>query len=155
MVHLYNTHTPYAPAPRYRELYCDPAYEGPITEFRSWEREAIERGEYDPTDADVAIMASNLPQYSRAIIAEVVQRVHDALLPGGEFHLIGETINAEGTGPLAPALWGLSEAVSHSTGLAHSDVECVGYLEAAGFRDVSINEFIPQTLTRISGYKPD
>ena len=107
-----------------------------------------------PDDADVAIMASNLPQYSRAIIAEVVRRVYDALQPGGEFHLIGETINAEGTGPLAPALWGLSEAVSHSTGLAHSDADCVGYFEAAGFTDVSVNEFIPETLTRITGFKP-
>ena len=46
-----------------------------------------------PSDADVAIMASNLPQYSRAIIAQVVQRVYDALLPGGEFHLIDDTFN--------------------------------------------------------------
>jgi hypothetical protein len=107
-----------------------------------------------PTDADVAIMASNLPQYSREIIGAVVARVYEALLPGGEFHLIGETINAAGTGPLAPALWGLSEAVSHSTGLAHSDAECLGYFEAAGFQDISVNEFIPQTLTRISGRKP-
>jgi hypothetical protein len=108
-----------------------------------------------PADADVAIMASNLPQYSREIIAGVVQRVFDALLPGGEFHLIGETINPEGTGPLAPALWGLSEAVSHSTGLAHSDADCVSYFEAAGFKDISVNEFIPETLTRITGFKPD
>lgn len=42
-----------------------------------------------PEDADVAIMASNLPQYSREIISRVVKRVYDALLPGGEFHLIG------------------------------------------------------------------
>ena len=73
-----------------------------------------------PTDADVAIMASNLPQYNRAIIGTIVQRVYDALLPGGEFHLIGEMINPAGDGPLAPALWGLSEAVNRSTGLAHS-----------------------------------
>lgn len=106
-----------------------------------------------PTDADVAIMASNLPQYSREIIGGVVQRVYDALLPGGEFHLIGETINSERTGPIAPALWGLSEAVSHSTGLAHSDTDCVGYFEAAGFTDVSVNEFIPDTLTRVTGFK--
>ena len=107
-----------------------------------------------PEDADVAIMASNLPQYSRAIIAAVVQRVFDALLPGGEFHLIGETINADRTGPLAPALWGLSEAVNQSTGLAHSEADCVGYLGNAGFTEVSVNEFIPQTLTRITGIKP-
>jgi SAM-dependent methyltransferase len=108
-----------------------------------------------PDDADVAIMASNLPQYSRDIVARVVQRVHDALLPGGEFHLIGEMIDSDGRGPLAPALWGLSEAVSHSTGLAHSVADCTGYFEAAGFGDISVNEFIPQTLTRVTGFKSD
>jgi len=106
-----------------------------------------------PTDADVAIMASNLPQYSRDIVAGVVQRVFDALLPGGEFHLIGEMLDADRSGPLAPALWGLSEAVSGSTGLAHSVTECIGYLEAAGFHDVNAHEFIPQTLTRVTGRK--
>ena len=106
-----------------------------------------------PTDADVAIMASNLPQYSQAIITRVVQNVFDALLPGGEFHLIGETIDADKRGPLAPALWGLAEALSHSTGLAHSETECIGYLQAAGFSDVQSYEFIPQTLTRITGFK--
>jgi len=106
-----------------------------------------------PADADVAIMASNLPQYSRDIVADVVRRVYDALLPGGEFHLIGEMIDSDGTGPLAPALWGLSEAVSHSTGLAHSESDCTGYLDAAGFTDITVNEFIPQTLTRVTGIK--
>lgn len=107
-----------------------------------------------PDDADVAIMASNLPQYSRAIIANVVQRVFDALLPGGEFHLIGEMLGADGNGPLAPALWGLAEAVNQSTGLAHSVTDCVGYFEAAGFEAVTVAEFIPETLTRVTGVKP-
>lgn len=106
-----------------------------------------------PRDADVAIMASNLPQYSREIIASVVRRVYDALLPGGEFHLIGEMLDADRAGPLGPALWGLSEAVNDSTGLAHSVTECVGYLEAAGFSAVEAHEFIPETLTRVTGRK--
>lgn len=108
-----------------------------------------------PVDADVAIMASNLPQYNREIVADIVQRVYDALLPGGEFHLIGEMINTQGDGPLAPALWGLSEAVSYSTGLAHSTADCTGYLARAGFTNITENEFIPQTLTRVTGFKPD
>ena len=124
---------------------------GKTTRLLEYVRSELARG---VPMADVAIMASNLPQYSRAIISEVVQRVFDALLPEGEFHLIGETINAEGTGPLAPALWGLSEAVSHSTGLAHSDADCVSYFEKAGFENVRVNEFIPDTLTRITGFKP-
>lgn len=107
-----------------------------------------------PADADAAIMASNLPQYDRPVIAAVVQRVFDALLPGGEFHLIGEMLDADGAGPLAPALWGLSEAVNDSNGLAHRVPECIGYLEAAGFVDVAAHEFIPDTLTRVTGRKP-
>ncbi|MFM8354817.1 MAG: methyltransferase [Gammaproteobacteria bacterium] len=107
-----------------------------------------------PTDADVAIMASNLPQYDRPMIAAVVQRVFDALLPGGEFHLIGEMLDADRAGPLAPALWGLSEAVNDSDGLAHAVADCVGYLTAAGFVDVAAHEFIPETLTRVTGRKP-
>ncbi len=107
-----------------------------------------------PTDADVAIMASNLPQYNRAIIAAVVRRVFDALRPGGEFHLIGEMLDADRRGPLAPALWGLAEAVNQSTGLAHSVADCLGYFEAAGFENVSAAEFIPETLTRVTGRKP-
>jgi hypothetical protein len=106
-----------------------------------------------PEDADVAIMASNLPQYERDVVAGVVRRVYDALLPGGEFHLLGEMLDADGCGPLAPALWGLSEAVNGSAGLAHSVTDCVGYLEAAGFAEVSAHEFIPQTLTRVTGQK--
>jgi predicted nicotinamide N-methyase len=106
-----------------------------------------------PTDADVAIMASNLPIYSREIIAGVVQRVHDALLPGGEFHLIGEILDDDRRGPIAPALWGLSEAVSGSTGLAHSESDVIGYFTKAGFNNVTATEFSPGTLTRITGYK--
>lgn len=98
-------------------------------------------------------MASNLPIYSREIIAGVVQQVHDSLLSGGEFHLIGEILDDDRRGPIAPALWGLSEAVSGSTGLAHSEADVVGYFTKAGFRDVTANEFIPGTLTRVTGLK--
>jgi SAM-dependent methyltransferase len=107
-----------------------------------------------PHDCDVAVMASNLPQYGKTLVAEVVQKVYDALMPGGEFHLIGEMLNEQGTGPHAPALWGLSEAVNRSTGLAHSEPGCIEYLSDAGFELVEANEFIPETLTRVHGIKP-
>ena len=53
MVHLYSTHTPYDPEPRFRELYVDPAYDGPVKAFYAEHRYAIERGEIVPTPADV------------------------------------------------------------------------------------------------------
>jgi hypothetical protein len=107
-----------------------------------------------PSDCDVAVMASNLPIYSRKIVGQVIQKAFDALLPGGEMHLIGETLDDDRKGPVGPALWGLSEAVIGTTGLAHTNGDCIGYFEAAGFVDVSVNEFVPGALVRITGKKP-
>ncbi|MGD9803489.1 MAG: methyltransferase [Hyphomicrobiaceae bacterium] len=106
-----------------------------------------------PTDCDVAVMASNLPMYSREIIASVIQKAHDALLPGGQMHLIGETTNNDRTGPWGPAYWGLGQAISESEGVAHSEADVIGYFEAAGFKDVQIVDFIPGSLSRIVGTK--
>ena len=107
-----------------------------------------------PTDCDVAVMASNLPIYSREIVGQVIQKAFDALLPGGEMHLIGETLDDDRRGPVGPALWGLSEAVIGTTGLAHTNGDCIGYFENAGFAEVSVNEFVPGALVRITGKKP-
>lgn len=54
MVHLYSTHTPYDPEPRFARDYVDPGYKGPLKAFYAAHREAIERGEATPTPADVA-----------------------------------------------------------------------------------------------------
>lgn len=107
-----------------------------------------------PTGCDVAIQASNLPIYDRAVMAALVKRIHDAMEPGGEYHLIGEMVNNERMGPIAPALWGLYEAIPRSQGHAHSIGECEDYLRDAGFENISSVEFIPGTLTRVTGYKP-
>jgi hypothetical protein len=107
-----------------------------------------------PAGADVVIMASNLPQYSREIIQAVIARAFAALVPGGEMHLIGEMLDAERTGPRDPALWGLAEALWGSTGLAHSVEACQAYFARAGFRDVAVHEFVPGVLTRVTGTRP-
>ena len=54
MVHLYSTHTPYDPPQRYRDLYCDPAYDGPLRAFYAEHRIAIESNLGKPTPADIA-----------------------------------------------------------------------------------------------------
>jgi SAM-dependent methyltransferase len=107
-----------------------------------------------PQGADVMLMASNLPQYSSAVIERVFRSAYNALSPGGEFHLIGEALNDSKTGPLGPALWGLHETMWGSEGRAHSEGEVKRYMENAGFIEVEIHPFIPGSLTRISGKKP-
>ena len=106
-----------------------------------------------PADCDVAIMASNLPMYGRDMIASVIRKAHDALLPGGQMHLIGEMTNDQRTGPWGPAYWGLGQAVSDSLGLAHSEADVIGYFRAAGFIDVGLHDFIPGSLGRVTGTK--
>ena len=106
-----------------------------------------------PADCDVAIMASNLPMYGRDMIASVIRKAHDALLPGGQMHLIGEMTNDQRTGPWGPAYWGLGQAVSDSLGLAHSEADVIGYFRAAGFFDVGLHDFIPGSLGRVTGTK--
>jgi cyclopropane fatty-acyl-phospholipid synthase-like methyltransferase len=107
-----------------------------------------------PEGADVMVMASNLPQYSREIVQDVIARAFAALEPGGEMHLIGEMLDGARSGPRDPALWGLAEALWGSTGIAHSVGECRGYFERAGARDVAAHEFVPGVLTRVTGRRP-
>lgn len=106
-----------------------------------------------PSDCDVAVMASNLPIYDAEVIAAVIARAHDALLPGGEMHLIGETLDDDRRGPADAAMWGMNELLYAGLGRAHTITECIGYFERAGFADVEVTEFVPGTLQRVSGRK--
>lgn len=106
-----------------------------------------------PRDADVAIMASNLPIYGREMIQRVVTKTFEALLPGGEMHLIGEMLNAERTGPPDSGLWAMAQALYGSGGIAHSVKECIRYFETAGFTGVTAESFVPGVLIRVSGTK--
>jgi SAM-dependent methyltransferase len=106
-----------------------------------------------PGDADVMIMASNLPQYNDAMLTKIFKKAFDALQPGGEFHLVGETLDNDKSGPLGPALWGLHEALFGSEGRGHSEKEVMGYLASAGFSDIEVHPFVPGSLTRITGKK--
>jgi hypothetical protein len=107
-----------------------------------------------PTGCDVAVMASNLPIYDAERIQLVVQKTFDALEPGGEMHLVGETLHADGVGPVDAAMWGMAEVLYGSAGRAHSSSECISYFETAGFMDVTNVGFVPGTLTRTVGTKP-
>jgi cyclopropane fatty-acyl-phospholipid synthase-like methyltransferase len=107
-----------------------------------------------PQGVDVVVMASNLPQYEPDLIRLVVGKAFAALVPGGEMHLVGETLHDDRRGPLSAALWGLNEAVQGSTGRAHTEGEVRGYLQGAGFVDVAVHPFVPGVLSRVAGRKP-
>ena len=107
-----------------------------------------------PPGADVMLMASNLPQYDQEVLEGVMRKAYEALLSGGEYHVVGETLTDEKDGPLGPALWGIHEALFGSHGRAHSERETKGYLAKAGFVDVQVHQFVPGSLSRITARKP-
>ena len=106
-----------------------------------------------PDDVDAIVMASNLPIYGEAVIQHVIQRAYDALLPGGEMHLVGEMIHDDRLGPLDAALWGLSETLNNSGGKAHTTGQCRRYFETAGFTNVTDSVFVPGVLHLVTGVK--
>jgi SAM-dependent methyltransferase len=106
-----------------------------------------------PGGCDVVLMASNLPQYGRDVIREVVGRAHDALLPGGEMHLIGEMLDDDRSGPVDAAIWGLWEALANSTGISHTRGDCRAAFRDAGFERVETHDFVPGILVRVVGHK--
>ncbi len=108
-----------------------------------------------PSDADIMIQASNLPQYSAERLTELFTKGFEAMKPGGEYHLVGEALDEKKGGPLGPSLWGIAEVFAGSEGRSHSEKEVQDYLETAGFTDVTINPFIPGSLSRITGFKPE
>ena len=55
---------------------------------------------------------------------------------------------------VCPALWGMAEAINGSTGLAHTEADCLGYFKKAGFTNIGVHEFVAGTLSRITGTKP-
>ncbi len=106
-----------------------------------------------PADCDLAIMASNLPQYNSKIISQVIGKAFNALLPGGQMHLIGEMLDDDRSGPLDAAIWGLYETMSNSTGMTHTRSDCVRYFQEAGFTGIEVHEFVPGILVRVCGKK--
>lgn len=57
MVHLYSTHTPYDPPKEFLDLYADPDYDGPLENFYSHHRIALESGA-PATEADLRQIAA-------------------------------------------------------------------------------------------------
>ena len=72
---------------------------------------------------------------------------------GGSFHLIGESLDPDRSGPADPAMWGLAQAINNTTGIAHSTAEVEGYLSGAGFIGVQTDLFVEGILQRTHGVK--
>ena len=89
------------------------------------------------------VMASNLPMYGRWQIAWVVKKVHGALLPGGEFHLIGEALAPDRSGPGGCRALGPRANASRLHRACPFERRGRRLFRAAGFRDIAVEDFLP------------
>ena len=88
MVHLYSTHTPYDPPAIFKEMYCDPAYDGPVQAFYAEHRIAIEEGVQEPDAADVA----QIRNLYKAGVTQADAMIGELLSELGELGVLEETL---------------------------------------------------------------
>jgi SAM-dependent methyltransferase len=106
-----------------------------------------------PPGADVVFLNGNGTIYGPDTMRAVIAKAHDAMVPGGEMHIIFEMLDDDRTGPVNAALFGLYEALMGSKGKAHSAADVAGYMRAAGFVNVSVHDFLGKYIRRVAGEK--
>jgi cyclopropane fatty-acyl-phospholipid synthase-like methyltransferase len=106
-----------------------------------------------PTGADVTFLNGNGTIYGPDAMRAIIAKAHDAMVPGGEMHIIFEMLDDDKTGPVNAALFGVYEALMGSEGKAHSVADVKGYMTAAGFVNVSAHDFLGRYIRRVTGRK--
>lgn len=106
-----------------------------------------------PTGADVTFLNGNGTIYGPGALRTVIKKAHDAMVPGGEMHIVFEMMDDDMTGPVNAALFGVYEALMGSEGKAHSLADVKGYMTEAGFEDVSGHDFLGKYIRRVTGQK--
>ena len=89
----------------------------------------------------------NAVQVNPELIADVIARSYNALLPGGDM------LQDDKSGPVDAAMWGLAEALNGGGGKAHTIAQCRRFFLDAGFVDIADTEFVAGTLHRVTGFK--
>ena len=106
-----------------------------------------------PPDADVALMSSNIPDFSTTGLATVFRKAFDAMKKNGVMIILGEALYDDYSGPLEPALWYLEQSLVGGWGDNHTISEVCQLLREAGFVDCEISEFAPGILTKFIAHK--
>ena len=82
---------------------------------------------------DAALLSSILHIYSPEENRKVLQRLHQAMVPGGKVIIRDFLLNRDKTGPLTGALFAINMLVNTDRGNAYSLEEMKGWLKQAGF----------------------
>ncbi|MBI4595826.1 MAG: hypothetical protein HY730_05530 [Candidatus Tectomicrobia bacterium] len=106
-----------------------------------------------PPRADLMLLSSNLPNFSSRQLEIIINKAYQAMANRGIMIILGEALNDDRIGPLEPVLYSLEEALVGGEGEGHTRAEVNHLLENAGFKQIEIDDFIPEILTKFVAYK--
>jgi len=107
-----------------------------------------------PKGADLVSVIGNLHAYSMDETEFIIKKAFDAVTPGGALIIIDYMLNKVKTGPLEAAFHHLSSVATSSKGSVKSTKEMSAFMKRAGAKDITINDFIPDSMSRVTGKKP-
>ena len=96
-----------------------------------------------PSGMDAVNILGVLHQESPDSIRDILRRAHAALEPGGIVHVLDMMTDATHTAPAFSALFAVNMALTTANGWVFSGEELRGWLEEAGFSDISITPLQP------------
>ena len=107
-----------------------------------------------PTDADVMLLSSNMPNFSNDAFRTILKKACKALAPGGTMIILAEAIYDDHSGPLQASLWYMDETILGGPGETRTMSETCDWMKEAGFEDIQVSEFARDILTLITAKKP-
>ena len=107
-----------------------------------------------PPGADLVGVIGNLHAYAMDETEFIIRKAFDAVTPGGALIVIDYMLNQNKTGPLEAALHHLGSAVTSSKGCVKSTKQMAALMRKAGAKSIEIHDFIPGSMSRVSGKKP-
>ena len=108
-----------------------------------------------PAGADLISYITPLQVYEKDKVQWLINKAVGALEPGGTILIIEYMLNDDKTGPLDSVFRHLMGLSPGREGRVNTGAEFCEYLGKAGCLDMAVTEFIPGSLGRITGRKPE
>lgn len=97
-----------------------------------------------PGPFDIAILHHLVQVFSAGEAEMIIQKVHDAILPGGVIGIIGKVLEDSHLAPPQTVLFNMVFINTYDSGQAYTEQDHISWLKNAGFEQIEItNNFFP------------
>ena len=96
-----------------------------------------------PAGNDVVLLFGMMHQEPVDTIRNLLRRAYESLIPGGIVYVMDMMTDASHTNPPFSAMFAVNMALTKEHGWVFSDVELKGWMEEAGFQDLTVKPLPP------------